>query len=121
MAAKLAALGPLATVSGKAAPASPPPFTGEGQGGGMQKGSRVRATPSPPLPRKRGRERTERVAREHRACGESAPSLRQCRVGKGANRSARSAAGAPCPRGRKNDNVIACRVSATLGKIRVGN
>src|SRR5262245_19350459 len=30
-------------------PASPPPFTGEGQGGGMQKGSRVRATPSPTL------------------------------------------------------------------------
>ena len=62
--AKLAAPGPLATVRGKAAPASPPPFTGEGQGGGMQKGSRVRATPSPTLPRKRGREHTE--------CGEGA-------------------------------------------------
>src|SRR5262249_34751277 len=50
------------TVRGKAAPASPPPFTGEGQGGGMQKGSRVRATPSPTLPRKRERERTEFAA-----------------------------------------------------------
>jgi hypothetical protein len=29
----------------------------------MQKGSIVRATPSPPLPRKRGREQTEFVAR----------------------------------------------------------
>src|SRR5215469_3203779 len=42
MAANLAA-----TTSEPAAPSSPPPFTGEGQGGGMQKGSRVQAHPPP--------------------------------------------------------------------------
>src|SRR5262245_66607619 len=35
---------------------SPPPFTGEGQGGGMQKDRACAFTPSPTLPRKRGRE-----------------------------------------------------------------
>src|SRR5215472_11051274 len=35
---------------------------GEGQGGGMQQGSCVRATPSPTLPRKRGRGQTESAA-----------------------------------------------------------
>src|SRR5262249_18840761 len=45
MAAKLAA-----TTSEPAAPASPPPLAGEGQGGGMQKGSCVRAHPLPNPP-----------------------------------------------------------------------
>src|SRR5262245_23437428 len=48
MAAKHVTLGPLATVRGKAAPASPPPFTGEGQGGGMQKDRAC--VPPPPHP-----------------------------------------------------------------------
>jgi formyl-CoA transferase len=38
-----AAMNPVATGSKRAAPASPPPFTGEGQGGGTQKDSCVRA------------------------------------------------------------------------------
>jgi len=42
------------------APASPPPLAGEGQGGGRRPGS-GQNSPSPPLPRKRGREQsTER-------------------------------------------------------------
>jgi 5-oxoprolinase (ATP-hydrolysing) len=40
-----------------AVPASPPPLAGEGQGGGMRQDLR-QPTPSPPLPRKRGREQT---------------------------------------------------------------
>src|SRR6516165_11060206 len=45
MAATLAA-----TTSEPAAPSSPLPLAGEGQGGGMQKGSRVQAHPPPPPP-----------------------------------------------------------------------
>src|SRR5262249_61408741 len=48
-----------AATDNQSAPASPPPFTGEGQGGGMQKGSRVRSTPSPTLPRKPERAPTQ--------------------------------------------------------------
>jgi hypothetical protein len=44
------------------ATASPPPLAGEGQGGGMQKERAFALTPSPPLPRKRGREQTEFAA-----------------------------------------------------------
>jgi 5-oxoprolinase (ATP-hydrolysing) len=43
--------------SGGRAPASPPPLAGEGQGGGMQHDVREHS-PSPPLPRKRGREQS---------------------------------------------------------------
>src|SRR5712671_1281275 len=39
-----------------AAPASPPPLAGEGQGGGMEARSAQMSSPSPPLPRQRGRE-----------------------------------------------------------------
>src|SRR5438093_11869432 len=39
-----------------------PALAGEGQGGGMQQTSCVPASPSPPLPRKRGREQTECAA-----------------------------------------------------------
>src|SRR2546429_8094627 len=50
-----AAMNPVATGSKRAAPASPPPFTGEGQGGGTQKDSCVRApAPPPPPPPPRG-------------------------------------------------------------------
>src|SRR5262245_4163543 len=38
------------------ATASPPPLAGEGQGGGLQGPSAQSSAPSPPLPRKRGRE-----------------------------------------------------------------
>jgi 5-oxoprolinase (ATP-hydrolysing) len=49
-------LGTASTVRGDAgAPASPPPLAGEGQGGGMHQDLR-QGSPSPPLPRKRGRE-----------------------------------------------------------------
>src|SRR5262245_8446401 len=46
----------------RGAPASPPPLGGEGQGGGTQKDRACACTPSPTLPRKRGRERTEVVS-----------------------------------------------------------
>src|SRR6266540_6857099 len=46
--ATAASLAAIATT--QAAPASPPPFTGEGQGGGTQKDSCVRARPPPPPP-----------------------------------------------------------------------
>src|SRR5690348_6354451 len=49
MGAKLAT-----TANERAAPASPPPFTGEGQGGGMQKSSRVQAHPLPNPPPQAG-------------------------------------------------------------------
>src|SRR5215831_5899512 len=42
---------------------SPPPPAGEGQGGGTQE-DWCRLTPSPTLPRKRGRERTESLDRK---------------------------------------------------------
>src|SRR5262245_12727393 len=45
------------------ATASPPSLAREGQGGGMQKERAFALTPSPPLPRKRGREQTELAAR----------------------------------------------------------
>src|SRR5262249_62225087 len=51
----------LAASRGGAAPASPPPFTGEGQGGGIQQDSCV-LTPSPTLPRRRERGLTEIAA-----------------------------------------------------------
>jgi hypothetical protein len=38
------------------ATASPPPLAGEGQGGGEHRSPRQQHSPSPPLPRKRGRE-----------------------------------------------------------------
>ena len=41
---------------------SPPPFTGEGQGGGQPQIPNSTAAPSPTLPRKRGRERTACIA-----------------------------------------------------------
>jgi formyl-CoA transferase len=44
----------VATASKPAAPASPPPLAGEGQGGGMQKGSRVQARPLPTPPPQAG-------------------------------------------------------------------
>jgi hypothetical protein len=40
----------------------PPPLAGEGQGGGTHQDS-CQPAPSPTLPRKRGRERTELAAR----------------------------------------------------------
>jgi formyl-CoA transferase len=52
-----------ATASERAAPVSPPPFTGEGQGGGMQKDSCVQSHPLPNPPPQAG----EGV---HRASGE---------------------------------------------------
>ena len=52
----------VATASKPAAPASPPPLAGEGQGGGMQKGSRVQARPLPTPPPQAGEG-------AHRVCG----------------------------------------------------
>ena len=63
------------TRHGGAALASPPPLAEEGQGGGRQKDlcefapksswrESSKRTPSPPLPRKRGREQTESAARD---------------------------------------------------------
>jgi hypothetical protein len=46
---------------GTRATSSPPPLAGEGQGGGMQEDS-CKLTPSPSLPRKRGRVLTEFAA-----------------------------------------------------------
>jgi itaconate CoA-transferase len=63
MAAKRAATESIATRSEPAAPSSPPPFTGEGKGGGTQKSSRVQAHPLPNPPPQAG----EGV---HRASGE---------------------------------------------------
>src|SRR5262252_6273772 len=60
MAANLAA-----TTSEPAAPSSPPPFTGEGQGGGMRQDSRVQAHPLPHPPPQAGEG-------AHRASGEDA-------------------------------------------------
>ena len=78
MAAKQAATEPIAARSERAAPSSPPPLAGEGQGGGMQKGSRVQAHPLPNPPPQGGREQTEHVEREHteRAAGNEARSRR---------------------------------------------
>src|SRR5499427_8682751 len=53
MAATLAA-----TTSEPAAPSSPLPLAGEGQGGACKKAHACKLTPSPTLPRKRGRECT---------------------------------------------------------------
>src|SRR5262249_21296984 len=50
MGAKRAATESIAIRSERAVPASPPPFTREGQGGGMQQGSRVQAHPLPHPP-----------------------------------------------------------------------
>src|SRR5262249_47726382 len=52
-------LGALTSHGTRAAPASPPPLAGEGQGRGTQKDRPCALTPSPPLPRKREREQTE--------------------------------------------------------------
>src|SRR5215468_4700832 len=49
-AAKQAATEPIAARSERAAPASPPPLAGEGQGGGMRQDSRVQAHPLPNPP-----------------------------------------------------------------------
>jgi len=67
----LAATEPVATAGEPAAPASPPPFTGEGQGGGMQKDSSVYGHPLPTPPPHAG-EGAHRVRGEgvHRASGE---------------------------------------------------
>jgi 5-oxoprolinase (ATP-hydrolysing) len=48
----------VAANSDAAAPASPPPLAGEGHGGGTQIRPAPISSPSPPLPRKRGREPT---------------------------------------------------------------
>src|SRR5215475_814941 len=53
-ATKLATTESLATRSERATPASPPPFTGEGQGGGMRQDSRVQAHPLPNPPPQAG-------------------------------------------------------------------
>ena len=70
-AAKQAATEPIAARSERAAPASPPPFTGEGQGGGTQKSSHVQAHPLPNPPPQAG-EGADRARGEgaHRASGE---------------------------------------------------
>ena len=60
----------VATASKPAAPASPPPLAGEGQGGGMQKGSRVQARPLPNPPPRAG-EGADRTSGEE-GPGESA-------------------------------------------------
>src|SRR5258708_39352549 len=52
----------LAGDSERAAPASPLPLAGEGQGGAMKQ-NRCECSPSPTLPRTRGREHTELAAR----------------------------------------------------------
>jgi formyl-CoA transferase len=65
MAAKLAT-----TANERAAPASPPPFTGEGKGGGTQKSSRVQAHPLPNPPPEAG-EGVDRASGEEEQ-GESA-------------------------------------------------
>jgi itaconate CoA-transferase len=57
------------TGSEHAAPASPPPFTGEGQGGGMQKDSCVQARPLPTPPPQAGEG-------AHRVRGEGADRVR---------------------------------------------
>jgi itaconate CoA-transferase len=59
-----------ATAPERAAPASPPPFTGEGQGGGMRQDSRSQANPLPNPPPQAG-EGVHRVRGEgvHRASG----------------------------------------------------
>ena len=158
MAAKHAAVKPVATIIEPTAPASPPPFTAElgftrvrppinwpksdksdfgwrdregacskahacvppppqpspASGGGSRPSVRRGSAPALlSFPRKREPIITGRWHMGPRFRGDDGE---RRRVGKGANRSARSAAGAPCPRARKNDNVIACRVSATLGR-----
>jgi len=78
MAAKQAATEPIAARSERAAPSSPPPLAGEGQGGGMQKGSRVQAhplpNPPPPGAPRDAPRREDPVAGEgaHRVRGEDA-------------------------------------------------
>ena len=52
-----AGIAPRTTKGG--ATSSPPPLAGEGQGGGAKDDGAFSATPSPPLPRTRGREQTE--------------------------------------------------------------
>src|SRR5215470_12671421 len=74
MAATLAA-----TTSEPAAPSSPLPLAGEGQGGGMQKGSRVQAHPLPNPPPQAG----EGV---HRICGEGGSPLHQLHAGSSARK-----------------------------------
>jgi formyl-CoA transferase len=71
MGAKRAATESIAIRSERAVPASPPPFTREGQGGGMQQGSRVQAHPLPNPPPQAG-EGADRALGEgaHRVCGE---------------------------------------------------
>jgi len=59
-----------AATDNPSAPASPPPLAGEGQGGGMQQGSRVQAHPLPTPPPQAGEG-------AHRACGKGAPSVRR--------------------------------------------
>jgi itaconate CoA-transferase len=64
-----AAMNPVATGNKRAAPASPPPLAGEGQGGGMQKDSCVQARPLPPPPPQAG-EGADRVRGEKYQPGE---------------------------------------------------
>jgi drug/metabolite transporter (DMT)-like permease len=52
-----------------------PPLAGEGQGGGTQYDRAFQVTPSPPLPRLRGREQTELVARADSISPKSALAL----------------------------------------------
>jgi itaconate CoA-transferase len=59
-----------ATGSKRAAPASPPPFTGEGQGGGMQKDSCVDAHPLPTPPPQAG-EGADRAREQEKRSAES--------------------------------------------------
>jgi itaconate CoA-transferase len=61
---------PAAATNERAAPASPPPLAGEGQGGGMQKSSRVQAHPLPNPPPQAG-EGAHRASRKEEK-GESA-------------------------------------------------
>src|SRR5215211_1120061 len=58
-----AAMNPVETGSKRAAPASPPPLAGEGQGGGMQKDSCAQAHPLPTPPPQAG-EGADRVRGE---------------------------------------------------------
>jgi itaconate CoA-transferase len=64
-----AAMNPVATGNKRAAPASPPPLAGEGQGGGTQKDSCVQAHPLPTPPPQAG-EGADRVRGEQCQPGE---------------------------------------------------
>jgi itaconate CoA-transferase len=59
-----------ATNANASAPASPPPFTGEGQGGGMHKDSTVQGHPLPTPPPQAGEGAHRASGKKHRASGE---------------------------------------------------